>query len=274
MAKVVIWALFDSGNGCYKQAVKQYFEERFEIYSVGIDIENKNSDFISLNLANNGELFGDDSLFERLDELPKPKIILASPPCESWSNATNTRDGSIYWKRPLVRNLFGESRTDDFALVTKKEFYKKTLNWVSSPNYTRVIFSRVNGELCALNTMRIIKRYHPKIFVIENPATSKLWRYYREVLNFNAKKNVVCYNDYDPHFSQKPTCFYSNIDLNLKVPQYRKGDYTIGGSKKARERHQTLISGYNKRSNIPLLLIKDILENCLAELARLETRKK
>lgn len=268
MSKPVIWALFDSGNGCYKQAVEVYFKENFEIFSIGLDRENKHDHFISLDLANYGELFGDGRLFERLDQLPPPTIVLASPPCESWSNATNIRDGSIYWKRPVVRNLFGESRTDDFALVTKREFYKKTMHWVANPNYTRVLFSRINGELCALNTVRIIERYRPKIFVIENPSYGKLWRYYRHVLNFAGIKNIVCYNDYDGAFSQKPTCFYSNVNLNLKVAQYKPSAFTISSSKKAKQRGQKVISGYNKRSNIPLVLIKELLEHCLFHLEK------
>jgi site-specific DNA-cytosine methylase len=121
-------------------------------------------------LSDYGELIGKKQLFETLDKLPSPDIILASPPCESWSNATNPKDGSIYWKRPVIRNLFGEFRTDDFALVTKKEFYKKTVNWASNPDYTKMLYSRMNGELCALNTTRIVQHYQPKIFVIENSS--------------------------------------------------------------------------------------------------------
>jgi site-specific DNA-cytosine methylase len=263
MKKLVIWALFDSGNGCYRQAVEKYFSDVFEIYSIGLDKEAKHTHFISLNLADTSELFGNSQLFETLDTLPAPTILLASPPCESWSNATNIKDGSIYWKRPVTRNLFGETRTHDFALVTKREFYTKTQHWISNPNYVRVLFSRVNGELCAVNTSRIIERYQPKIFVIENPSYGKLWRYYQHVLNFSGIKNIVCYNDYDENFSQKPTCFYSNVDLHLKVAQYRQSAFTISNSKKARARHQKVISGYNNRSNIPLSLIKEILEHCL-----------
>lgn len=268
MTQPVIWALFDSGNGCYKEAVETYFPQQFEIYSIGLDKENKHHHFLSLDLSDYGQLFDNHTLFETLDKLPQPDIILASPPCESWSNATNIKDGSIYWKRPVIRNLFGDFRTNDFALVTKKEFYKKTRNWASNPDFTKMLYSRMNGELCALNTTRIIQHYQPKIFVIENPSYGKLWRYYRHVLNFSGTKNIVCYNDYDENFSQKPTCFYSNLDLQLKVPQYKQAKFTIGSGKKAKTRHQKVISGYNKRSNIPLLLIKDILEHCLAHLGK------
>ena len=79
---MVIWALFDSGNGCYQQAVHQYFRNVFDIYSIGIDKENKQTHFIQLNLADYSELFdpkGESQLFKTLDQLPQPDMILASP---------------------------------------------------------------------------------------------------------------------------------------------------------------------------------------------------
>ncbi len=81
--KKVVWALFDSGNGCYKRSADEI--EEIEIYSIGLDIENKNSHFINLNLADYSRLFGNNQLFETLDKLPHPDLIIASPPCESWS---------------------------------------------------------------------------------------------------------------------------------------------------------------------------------------------
>lgn len=83
---MIVWALFDSGNGCYTQAAMQC--QAIEIYPIGIDIENKNSHFIPLNLADYGRMFGDNTLFDTLDKLPKPDLIIASPPCESWSVAS------------------------------------------------------------------------------------------------------------------------------------------------------------------------------------------
>lgn len=91
MDKMIAWGLFDSGNGCYAKGVKELNSEglcNIEIYSIGIDIENKNHHFINLNLADYGRLFGDNTLFNTLDKLPKPDLIIASPPCESWSNAS------------------------------------------------------------------------------------------------------------------------------------------------------------------------------------------
>ena len=82
--KMTVWALFDSGNGSYTKganALNSSGGANIEIYPVGIDIEKKNNHFINLNLADYGRLFGDNTLFNTLDKLPKPDLIIASPPC-------------------------------------------------------------------------------------------------------------------------------------------------------------------------------------------------
>ena len=88
---MIVWALFDSGNGCYTQGAElfnQSVDKSVEIYPIGIDIESKNNHFINLNLADYSRMFGDNKLFDELDKLPKPDLIIASPPCESWSVAS------------------------------------------------------------------------------------------------------------------------------------------------------------------------------------------
>lgn len=90
---MIVWALFDSGNGSYFKSAKKF--EEIEIYSIGLDIENKNDHFINLNLADYSYLFKDNTLFDTLDKLPKPDLIIASPPCESWSVASAMRGGAM-----------------------------------------------------------------------------------------------------------------------------------------------------------------------------------
>ena len=97
MKQMTVWALFDSGNGSYTkgvQALNDSEETNIDIYPVGIDIEGKNEHFISLDLADYGRLFGDNKMFETLDQLPRPDLIIASPPCESWSNASAMDQGN------------------------------------------------------------------------------------------------------------------------------------------------------------------------------------
>lgn len=87
---MIIWSLFDSGNGSYKKVADKM---GIENYSIGLDRENKNEHFINLDLADYSYMFGNNKLWDTLDKLPKPDLIIASPPCESWSIASAMRGG-------------------------------------------------------------------------------------------------------------------------------------------------------------------------------------
>lgn len=413
--KKVIWALFDSGTGSYKQAVKKYFDDEADIYSVGIDIENKSTDFLNLNLGDISEYFGESLLFQELDKLPKPDIILASPPCftgetrvntprgykridkikvgdevytfngkikkvlkvggkvsfknvilsingiekeistttnhpflvankrnisnqykkeigvvnieeelicipkflkkkpklfefenelfyflkitkktifsepslvynievedehnycvenvavfncESWSNASAMLSGNTAWYTdPSIKNkktvpVLGEN---DFTIRTKEHIKTKD-HTPFKKHWWKTVYSRLNGEMCAFNTIRIIEHYNPEVWIIENPQASKLWKYYKQIHSFEGFKNIAHYAAYEPEeFSKKPTCFYSNIELDLKkMKKGEKSKLTFQGKGK-----NAISRSYNIRSKIPLSLIKDILEQSFKEI--------
>ena len=44
-------------------------------------------------------MFGDNKLFDELDKLPKPDLIIASPPGERWSVASAMWGGNASWKQ-------------------------------------------------------------------------------------------------------------------------------------------------------------------------------
>ena len=241
---MTIWALFDSGNGCYYKVAK---EMGIECLSFGIDIESKNNHFIELDLSNFSRLFGTDELFTVLDKYKKPDLIIASPPCESWSIASAMSEGNACWKTIFFDNLFGRLPITDFAIWKKFEYKNKQYN------FEKQFIKRINGELCTFNLIEIIKKYQPKYWVIENPATSKIWNYITEVLDFNLPyKNKTYYSDYGFDI-QKPTIFASNIFLNLS----KQG--------KASKIRWDKTHGYNLRSNIPDDLIKQIYKKVLDE---------
>jgi len=263
---IVIWALFDSGNSCYKKAVEKYFPHDFEIYSIGIDKENKKENrkyFIHLDLADYGALFGRNTLFDELDKLPKADIVLASPPCESWSVASALAGGNICWRVETVQTLFGTYTThNQFSLRDFESFnqrYGADADALIKPHWWRTIYNRINGELCGYNLIRIIERYEPTIWVIENPQSSRLWKYYKHIHNFKGIKNLAHYHAYDENFPKKPTVFCSNIRLPLKTKTEPAS--VVISTKHAKDRR--VVRSYNERSNIPLLLIKDILQMCL-----------
>lgn len=82
--KITVWALFDSGNGCYSKGMEELKKEKgieVEIFSVGIDIENKNKhNFINLNLADNSQFFGENKIFnDEISERAKEIFSYIAP---------------------------------------------------------------------------------------------------------------------------------------------------------------------------------------------------
>lgn len=248
MRKMIVWALFDSGNGSYTKAINTLNSSggtEIEVYPIGIDIENKNNHFIRLNLADYSRLFGDNKLFDTLDELPHPDLIIASPPCESWSSATAMANGTAYWKREnLSDSLFEPQRKPSpFTVRAKQDFIDAYHDY----DFEKLYMKRINGELTIFNTIQIIKRYNPRYWIIENPSSSRIWEYVRKILGFSLPYlNLTRYNNYD-YPLQKPTKFAGNIFLNLNA-EVKPAKTTLGKFSKS----------YNERSNIPQKLLLDI----------------
>ena len=173
--------------------------------------------------------------------------------------------GNICWRLETIQTLFGTYTTDNHFSLRNYESFEKRFKDVKmfKPHWWKTIYNRINGELCGFNTIRIIERYDPKIWIIENPQSSRIWRYYKQIHSFDGVHNIAHYHAYDDEFPKKPTTFLSNIFLALKIDQKKRAKATIhcGGSK-----DQRLIRTYNERSNIPLPLIKDILEMCIKHL--------
>lgn len=247
---MIIWALFDSGNGCYAQGAKELNEDgqNIAIYSVGLDLENKNNHFIHLNLADYSYMFGNNKMYDTLDKLPIPDLIIASPPCESWSVASAMDSGNACWKRENV---------DDSLFVPQTPLSPFTIrDYVDYEKYQykaeNQLVKRINGELCTYNLIQIIRRYKPRYYIIENPASSKIWDYIDRVLGFKIPHdNLAHYNQYDNYPTKKPTRFKSNLELKLKT-----GD-------KSNSIDFKRIHRYNIRSNIPVSLVKSIFEQVL-----------
>lgn len=128
---MIVWALFDSGNGSYTKAINTLNSSggaNIEVYPIGIDIENKNSHFIHLNLADYSRLFGDNKLFDTLDKLPHPDLIIASPPCESWSNASAIANGNACWKQEdLSDSLFEPQIPPSMFTIRANKDYIETI---------------------------------------------------------------------------------------------------------------------------------------------------
>lgn len=232
MTQKTVFALFDDGKRSYFNALND--NPTYKVISIGINRKHKENDnykIIDLRISN-------DKLFDELDKLPKPDIILASPPCESWSQADN----------PC--NMWNKISNDDIE-IKNKDFFdnwtKKQTNSFKKRNFFKKEAKRIIGEDTIAATLAIIERYNPGVWVIENPLTSRIWQWIESHINTKGFKNIAHYNAYDEAFTKKPTNFFSNKKLNLKKPNLKSKSWSE-------------VCGYDTRSSIPIDLIKDIVK--------------
>lgn len=202
--KIIVWGLFDDGAMSYYNALKD--DPELEVHSIGIkehaDLPNYHK--IDLRLSN-------FELIKQLKKLPKPDVILASPPCESWSRA----DCSLaIWKdiseTSWELNNYEFYKTVETTKNKKRNFYQKEQD-------------RVIGEDTIGAVALIVRTFEPWVFVIENPEQSRAWKFLKYHHDFHGHKNKTYYSNYDETFSLKPTIFYSNIILKLQRERMRGG---------------------------------------------------
>ncbi|WP_342665509.1 cytosine methyltransferase [Mycoplasma elephantis] len=177
-----------------------------------------------------------------MSNLPKPDIILASPPCESWSSADCA--GKI------VRRF----SSDGIWEVKNKKYYddmNKTCHPVKHRYFEQKERGRLIGEGTIAGTIFIINSFKPRVWIIENPTTSKTWEYQRNHWNFVGNENKTYYSAYDKRFSLKPTIFKSNIKLNLSLERKKSNN------------HHMAFGSYTQRSSIPKELIREIIKQCI-----------
>jgi len=177
---MIVWALFDSETATVAKALPEH-----EVYCFGIGngTEHINLDLADFKTARN-----------TLDKYPKPDIIFASPPCESWvavsrgniSKMTNEKGFNFHWKCKWIAFDFNEKA-------------KKT---------------RINGINTALTTAMIIQYYRPKYWAIENGSSSLLFSYLYQFPKLIGVKNKCNYYSYGFDVL-KPTIIYSNKTLYL-----------------------------------------------------------
>lgn len=210
----------------------------FEVHSIGINsiffLEKKDYFYHRIDLSLNNF-----NLLKDLSSLPKPDIVLASPPCESWSGADCAGK--------MLRSI---SKDGEWIVKNKKYYdeYNKIAHPVKRRYFTQKERGRILGESTIGATIEIIEKFKPKIWIIENPQTSKTWEFQRNHWDFQGINNLTYYSSYNSDFSPKPTIFKSNIKLELKI------------KKEVGNKDHMLKSSYSARSKIPHELIKELME--------------
>lgn len=227
---MIVWCLFDDANGSWNKYSKEQNENTF--ISIGIN-NNDWDNYYQIDLSIQNE-----SLINKLNELPKPDIIVASPPCESWSIADNQQR---LWREQKGNNIKVHLKSDI-------EHNNKVMHAKRKRDYYKQWRTTLNGISTTLGLLKVIEHFKPLIWVIENPETSKIWEFINENVGLNGFRNKTYYNAYDINFTKKPTIFFSNVKLDLRlnhIKQLRKWEET---------------QGYALRSSIPKDLLKDIIE--------------
>lgn len=247
---MVIWALFDDGNGSWNQLGKD------DVYSMGInDNDWKNYFKIDLSLTN-GELLQQLKIIEKITGTPD--FIVASPPCESWSIADHQRrlyrsiDDSISRNESVKMEIYTPNSYD---ILNESEAQKGRKRLLRDYN------KQMRKFLVGLNTcagLNFILNHYKCGYLIENPDTSTIWDIWPKVFNRKFEYvNKVYYNNWDNDYTPKPTKFCGTLEIYQE--DWRK-KYKPNGKTLSFGRNGTVSLTYNQKSEIPKELIERIYE--------------
>ena len=232
----VIYALFDDGEQSVKKALEPL---GYEVYSFGIQ---KKDTVINCDLTNL------DDFMEKTQYLPKPDLIFANPPCETFSIATASgydsgKKGNIYYYNDGIPVTdFDDWKTSTYNNIKIMKKNKKEY-------FDNLIIKRDISEKLHINTDKIIEKFGVP-GVIENPKTSYCWKLFHK----KYVKNEAHYAAYDERYTKKPTFFATTEELELKkVPKGWKQVKSWSDS----------TGSYNLRSSVPKELIIYIVERLL-----------
>ena len=178
---VVVWSLFDSETATVSKVAKGYDVYSFGVGSGSCHIHLDLSDFVSAK--------------RELDKYPKPDIVFASPPCETWC-FVSVGVKRFFTSEPGI-NLYWRSKWVPFDFTQK--------------HHDR----RMNGVNTAQALSNIIRWYSPRYWAIENGTRSLLFDYFRDECRLYGCKNLTNYYSYGFDWL-KPTTIYSNVQLHLK----------------------------------------------------------
>jgi len=229
----VVWALFDSETATVAKALPEC-----EVYSFG---KGSGKEHIDLDLSDFA------TAKKVLDTYPKPDVIFASPPCESWVSLS-------------IGNLNKYTKEKGLNLHWKKK-------WEGFDFLPRFKETRLNGINTALTLAKIIQHYKPKFWAVENGNSSLIFSYMYEFANLIGYKNKCNYGSYKFPV-HKPTIILSNKILALgnfsrtflqrtqviarrKTIEKMSGGYNAKGIKQLNYPHE--------RSLVPPGLYRDIM---------------
>lgn len=256
--KLIVWDLFGGGQNSVYNALDP---NKYEVYTFDIT-EPTHEHQYHLDLSQR-------DIVDKFKDFPKPDIIVASPLCQSFSCVLSMKGGgTCFWKLNDDKTLLVERSIKEFEKL--KHGFTKHLN-----SRTQLFIKRL-GQRCIDNTIKLIDYYQPKVWYIENPKHSLIWKY----LELNNKefcskwhtvKNEASYGKYG-FLTTKPTYFMSNVSLDLengRIPKPYHTEvldgvkyYVLGGSRSKCELGSGIvgINAVKARPSSPRLAGLDFLE--------------
>lgn len=230
--KKVIWSLFDSETAI----TQELNSDEYIVYSIGLPSSSAITDnFIKMDLSKR-------SCLKKLEKLPKPDIIFASPPCESWVDVNigscthynrNFNEHNLYWQKNFKPNNFHSSHSE----------------------------RRLLGQKTAYYTAEIIKKFNPDLWCIENGSSSLIFKYLYKYHNLQGNQNKTYYSSYDNiNFGRKPTTIYSNLKMNLRNDFKKSNIATTNHIKPNQKQDYKVLRDYSERSKVPIQLYQHILD--------------
>ncbi|MDR1850931.1 MAG: DNA cytosine methyltransferase [Mycoplasmataceae bacterium] len=258
------------GSNSLRNALKsKKLLNKYEIYTFDIVEESNGFKNIVLDLAQDNLC----EVFQKLIDnktIKKCDYIVASPNCQSFSVAmqsvSNHKSNSGKYFSGNPHRYWDCEKQEVCNWPSNKNVTWNGFCGNSYPSGTKSVPKFVGelGNRCIENTIKLIAHFRPKCWYIENPAKSLMWKYIKHNLKFKpGVENVAHYSAYSDNYSRKPTCFLSNVDLDLKKIK------TGLSVKKVDENNYLLILSGACRDNV-----KDELKRQRAELKLAKTLNK
>lgn len=205
MNKLIIWDLFGGGQNSVYNSLKEFnLLDKYEVYTFDItEPTHKNQFHIDLS---------QDNIINIFQHYPKPDIIVASPLCQSFSNVLNMKGGgTCFWKLNNNKTKLIERSV--------KEFEKLKNGFTKNLKADVQLFIKRLGQKCIDNVIELIEYYKPKIWYIENPKLSLIWKYItlnksKFYKKYNCYFNEASYGKYG-FLTTKSTYFLSNVKMNF-----------------------------------------------------------
>lgn len=202
MRKLIVWDLFGGGQNSVYNALDK---EQYDVYTFDVTEPSHEHQF-KVDLSQ-------DNIIDIFKQYPAPDIIVASPLCQSFSVILSMKGGgTCFWKLNEDKTQLVERSVEEFEAL--KEGFTKNLD-----AQTQLFIKRL-GERCINNTLTLIDYYKPRLWYIENPYQSLIWKYI--TLNhpdfcsrWYPYFNPATYGPYG-YTTTKPTCFMSNVPLELE----------------------------------------------------------